>query len=237
MKVIRPFINVLEISPRLLGGADFVHRLQQTGLRRIEVSTKLNLDHYDHTATLSTRVKNSQNVKLLPRYIDEIIVSATPGINHEMTEVENILDVLRAQKTHQINIRGRIPQCWDLPTRHNEVIAAISKYVELGVSHIDLCDTLGETTPKSTHKLLNEVFRCNFPVEFGLETPRMECALIGICMGVKTLYGSLGGGKEHVDTLDLAVELQNRGVYTGVDLEELYELRKIIHVYYLFHYF
>ena len=92
MKVIRPFINVLEVSPRFLGGADFVHRLQQTGLRRIEVSTKLNIDHYDYAATLSTRVKNSQNVKLLPRYIDEIIVSVTPGINHEMKEVESIKD-------------------------------------------------------------------------------------------------------------------------------------------------
>jgi len=196
---VRPFIKVLEVGPRdglqneqrvlpVATRSELVHRLDDAGLRHIEVGSLVNYkkvpqmhstlellkDCYDVDAKVSVLVPNHKQLHQLPKHVDEIVlfVAASDTFNQRNinTNIEGafkrfediISELKRLHFYNRISIRGSISCCWGCPYEGmidpHTVVDIIKGYERLNVDMIDLCDTIGVASPKSVEYVLNCVY-------------------------------------------------------------------------------
>jgi hydroxymethylglutaryl-CoA lyase len=157
----------------------------------------------------------------------------------------DIINGIRSSHPH-IRFRGSISCCWGCPYEKTSyidvlpsILECIKEYQSLGVSMIDICDTIGVATPESTHNLLQSIFKEYDPSLFSLHLHdtnglAVACSMVGVNLGIRTLQGSLAGiggcpfsSKRvgNVDTIALCNQLYLSGFYTGINIEKATEIK------------
>jgi hypothetical protein len=220
---------LIELSPKLLRLSSLKQNLVlqtfvNSGLRRLEIP-------YRHTIkmstipTFTTELKYHSALKKLPSHIDEFVVSFRLAEN--MSQSFEVLHSLNTLVPY-VKVKVRILDCWDTEGSYDRqacIIALLCRFVDLGVHSVDLCDSLGEATRKSTARLLNIVLKNHFPLNIGLGVKSVNLALVGADMGVQSLLCSIvpAPNLPCVDTLEVAKALQ-----LFLNYEDLHELKKMI---------
>jgi hydroxymethylglutaryl-CoA lyase len=144
-------------------------------------------------------------------------------------------------------IRGSISCCWACPyegyTPAIKIQEIIERYEKLGVDMIDICDTIGVATPKSTEQVVNVAFASlskNTPLSLHLHDTNnlaVASALKGVELGIRNLQGSVAGiggcpfsNKRvgNVDSIALIEALHASGYTTGIDVDYLKVVRQWI---------
>ena len=220
---------LLELSPKLLR----LPTIKQNFL--LQTMMHAGLTHFEvpptHTIKLSTNpiltseVSHYSAVKVLPPYMNEFVV--TFNLAQNMSHSFEVLHSLSSLVPY-VSIRARLMDCWDTEgcggQRQACIIGLMCRFADLGVHSVDLCDSLGEATPKSTARLLSTVFKNHFPLNIGLGVKPLNLALLGVDMGVNKLLCSLTPTHSPcVDTVEVARALQVQLQY-----EDLHELAKLI---------
>lgn len=248
---------------------ELIKRLAATGLRQIEAGSLVNYERVPQMNASAKVVKGSASVQPatqlslllphksfiqhLPANTDEVVLflSASDTFNEKniKTNLEgafqryaDVVKILREQHPH-VKIRGSISCCWGCPyehaVSHSTVLKIIDRYIDLGVDSIDLADTIGVATSKTTEDLVRTVLRHQSLVPYSLhlhDTNGMavDNALVGVQNGIESVQGSIAGlggcpfsSKRvgNVDSVKVIEALHERGFHTGVDVAKLREVR------------
>jgi len=209
-------------------------------------------------ATLGVLVPHVKELETLPPNANEIVlfVSASNTFNARNigTDIEGAFERFGQIKeyisknfgTKPLQIRGSISCCWGCPyegeTEISKILSIIERYLDLGATTIDICDTIGVATPLSTRGLLQEIFERFSTSNFSLHLhdtngQAIDCALEGVSMGISTVQGSVGGiggcpfsSKRvgNVDSVSLLKKLEEAGYETGVDTYALSNVKQWI---------
>lgn len=181
-----------------------------------------------------------------------ITMSASETHNYKnlhMTREESFAQIEESFKkasAHHLEMVGGIATAFGCPMEgvvpYEELEWAVSRYSEIGIKTIRVSDTTGMANPrqvKRTMILLQE----SFPhLYFGLhfhDTRGMGLAnvLAGLEAGIDFFDGSLcglggcpyaPGATGNIDTIDLAHMLEEMGISTGIDLDQLIELGRYV---------
>ena len=232
----KPFVNIIESSTRIIQDIHLLRRLQTAGIRNFEVgnlSTKndiinttkfINGDQfYDRSSNFSIHISNISQIKFIPINTDYIIISANASTNYN-NYFKKIKDI-RNHLPYNIKIRGQVLNSWTYNTHHIEII---KQFVDLGVDIIDMVDILNEATPKLTDKLFKTILTQKYPIQYGIKTNDNHSIFVSIDKGVRDVYSGLCTVDNILSTNEIVYELHNRGISTGIDLEELEDI-KIFH--------
>ena len=232
----KPFVNIIESSTRIIQDIHLLKRLQTAGIRNFEVgnlSTKNDIinttnfingeQFYDRSSNFSIHISNMSQIKFIPINTDYIIISANASTNYN-NFFKKIKDI-RNQLPYNIKIRGQVLNSWTYNTHHTEII---KHFVDLGVDIIDMVDILNEATPKLTDKLFKNILTQKYPIQYGIKTNDNHSIFVSIDKGVRDVYSGLCAVDNILSTNDIVYELHNRGISTGIDLEELEDI-KIYH--------
>jgi hydroxymethylglutaryl-CoA lyase len=126
---------------------------------------------------------------------------------------------------------------------HEQVLRAAGQLLQAGCDEVGLSDTTGYADPRSVRELTKKIWAA-----FGRERMTgihlhntrgqgLACALAAVEIGVKTVDASLGGiggcpfapgASGNIVTEDLVFMLEAMGLRTGVDLEQLLAVRRIV---------
>lgn len=129
------------------------------------------------------------------------------------------------------------------PIDEDQVVRIASLLMEAGCDELGLSDTTGYANPQQVKRLVGRV-----KAEVGDENLQalhlhntrglgLANALAGLDAGIRTLDASLGGlggcpaapgASGNIVTEDLVFMLESMGFHTGIDLEALLEVRKIV---------
>lgn len=129
------------------------------------------------------------------------------------------------------------------PIDEDQVVRVASLLMEAGCDELGLSDTTGYANPQQVKQLVGRV-----KAEVGDENLQalhlhntrglgLANALAGLDAGIRTLDASLGGlggcpaapgASGNIVTEDLVFMLESMGFHTGIDLEALLEVRKIV---------
>ncbi|KAI1630520.1 hydroxymethylglutaryl-lyase [Exophiala viscosa] len=177
----------------------------------------------------------------------EIVVfaSATEAFSkkNQNCTVEQALEaasvVVKRTKEHNIWVRG-VVSCifsdpYSGPTDPKDVASVVKRFMEMGCDEVGLGDTLGVGTPKLTQALL-EVILKDVPADklTGHFHDTYGQAIANVMrsydMGLRAFDGSVAGlggcpyapgAKGNASTEDIVYTLENSGIDTGVNLQEL----------------
>ena len=184
---------LLELSPKLLRLPSIkqnflLQTMMHAGLKKFEVPP-VHTIKLSNIPFLATEVSHHSALKVLPPYINEFVV--TFNLAQNMSHSFKVLHSLCSLVPY-VNIRARLIDCWDTTEgcgnqRQACIIGLMCRFADLGVHSVDLCDSLGEATPKSTACLLSTVFKNHFPLKIGLGVNQVNLALLGVDMGVNFL--------------------------------------------------
>jgi hydroxymethylglutaryl-CoA lyase len=122
------------------------------------------------------------------------------------------------------------------------VLSIVSNLLELGADAITIADTVGYASPKQVSRLMGEVIRlaagvpvaCHFHDTFGLGLANVAAA---IDAGVREFDASLGGlggcpfapnASGNINTEDCAYLVESLGFDTGLDIDALIALRRMV---------
>ena len=228
----KPFVNIIESSTRIIQDIHLLQRLQTAGIRNFEVgnlSTKNDIinttnfingeQFYDRSSYFSIHISNISQIKFIPINTDYIIISANASTNYN-NYFKKIKDI-RNHLPYNIKIRGQVLNSWTYNTHHMSII---KQFVDLGVDVIDIVDILNESTPKLTDKLFKNILTQNYPIQYGIKTNDNHSIFVSIDKGVRDIYSSLCAGDNILSTTSIVHELHNRGISTGIELEELEDI-------------
>ena len=229
----KPFVNIIESSTRIIQDIHLLRRLQTAGIRNFEVgnlSTKNDIinttnfingeQFYDRSSNFSIHISNMSQIKFIPINTDYIIISANASTNYN-NYFKKIKDI-RNHLPYNIKIRGQVLNSWTYNTHHIEII---KQFVDLGVDIIDMVDILNEATPKLTDKLFKNILTQKYPIQYGIKTNDNQSIFVSIDKGVRDVYSGLCAVDNILSTNDIVYELHNRGISTGIDLEELEDIK------------
>ena len=232
----KPFVNIIESSTRIIQDIHLLQRLQTAGIRNFEVgklSTKNNIintknlidnhQFYDRSANFCIHISNISQLKFIPINTDYIIISANASTNYN-NFFKKIKDI-RNQLPYNIKIRGQVLNSWTYNTHHMSII---KQFVDLGVDIIDIVDILNESTPKLTDKLFQKILTHKYPIHYGIKTNDIHSIFVSIDKGVREIYSGMCTVDNILSTNAIVCELHNMGVSTGINLEELEDI-KIYH--------
>lgn len=206
--------------------AEFLEKLQACGFTSIEVGSFVSpkaVPQMANTSEVLQRVKKMPGVTfsaLVPNMkgweavpkdkVDEIVffMSATEGFNRK-----NLGSDIATSKRHYenlaprvfdsgMNARGSISCCWvcpfDGPVKADGVLRAIEFYRRIGVTNIDIADTIGVAHPEAVSNLMWEISR-----HVGLDGiaghfhdsrgQAVDNIFAAAAMGVKTFHSSISG--------------------------------------------
>ena len=228
----KPFVNIIESSTRIIQDIHLLRRLQKAGIRNFEVgnlSTKNDIinttkfingeQFYDRSSNFSIHISNISQTKFIPINTDYIIISANAYTNYN-NFFKKIKDI-RNHLPYNIKIRGQVLNSWTFNNHHTEII---NQFVDLGVDIIDIVDILNESTPKLTDKLFKNILSQKYPIKYGIKTNDKHSIFVSIENGVKYVYSGLCSVDNMLSTNDIVYELHKRGISTGIDLEELEDI-------------
>ena len=228
----KPFVNIIESSTRIIQNIHLLQRLQTAGIRNFEVgnlSTKNNIinttnfingdQFYDRSSNFSIHISNISQIKFIPINTDYIIISANAYTNYN-NFFKKIKDI-RNHLPYNIKIRGQVLNSWTYNTHHTSII---KQFFDLGVDVIDIVDILKESTPKLTDKLFKNILTQKYPIQYGIKTNDKHSIFVSIDKGVRDVYSSLCTVDNMLSTNDIVQELHNRGISTGIELEELEDI-------------
>lgn len=201
-----------------------------------------------HRVTYSALIPNTQGLReALSTPIDQINVftTASQTFSEKNTHctieesINRIQAIINEATPHSLPIRAYlscITHCpYEGPVQPNQVIACIERLLEMGVNEISLGETLGKATPKEINKLLQALppslplsqlaLHChdtdnqainNIDVALQHGITRFDCAAAGLggCP-----YAP--GAKGNVSTESVVNFLENQGVLTGIDTNQL----------------
>jgi hydroxymethylglutaryl-CoA lyase len=197
-------VNIIEVGPRdglqsekkvlsLDVRKDFIHRLNKTGLKNIEIGSFVNekaIPSLKDSIKLSKSLDKPKDVcysVLVPnekkylegvvgnKNIDEIVlfVSASDtfnkaNINSDLNDsFKRFEDIVLHSKIDGLKVRGSISCVFGCPyegrVETSKIIDIIKRYQSLGVSTIDLADTTGMGTRSKIINLLNECYYNHIP--------------------------------------------------------------------------
>ena len=204
--------------------------------------------------TLSLLVPHHSFVKRLPSNTKEIVLflSASDTFNQKNINTDlqgafqrytDVMEALKEQgRREQVKVRGSISCCWGCPYEGDVAADRIKKimdmYMDLGVNSIDICDTIGVATPKTTQDLLNELGHPFLPLSLHMHDTNGEAVdniMVAANYGIKSFQGSVGGiggcpfspkRAGNVDSTKVIERLHSEGFDTGIDLEKLKEVRE-----------
>lgn len=226
------FVNIIESSTRIIQDIHLLQRLQTAGIRNFEVgnlSTKNDIinttnfingyQFYDRSSNFSIHISNISQIKFIPINTDYIIISANAYTNYN-NFLKKIKDI-RNHLPYNIKIRGQVLNSWTYNTHHMSII---KQFVDLGVDVIDIVDILKESTPKLTDKLFKNILTQKYPIQYGIKTNDKHSIFVSIDKGVRDVYSSLCPVDNMLSTNDIVQELHNRGISTGIELEELEDI-------------
>ena len=226
------FVNIIESSTRIIQDIHLLQRLQTAGIRNFEVgnlSTKNDIinttnfingyQFYDRSSNFSIHISNISQIKFIPINTDYIIISANAYTNYN-NFFKKIKDI-RNHLPYNIKIRGQLLNSWTYNTHHMSII---KQFVDLGVDVIDIVDILKESTPKLTDKLFKNILTQKYPIQYGIKTNDKHSIFVSIDKGVRDVYSSLCPVDNMLSTNDIVQELHNRGISTGIELEELEDI-------------
>ena len=226
------FVNIIESSTRIIQDIHLLQRLQTAGIRNFEVgnlSTKNDIinttnfingyQFYDRSSNFSIHISNISQIKFIPINTDYIIISANAYTNYN-NFFKKIKDI-RNHLPYNIKIRGQVLNSWTYNTHHMSII---KQFVDLGVDVIDIVDILKESTPKLTDKLFKNILTQKYPIQYGIKTNDKHSIFVSIDKGVRDVYSSLCPVDNMLSTNDIVQELHNRGISTGIELEELEDI-------------
>ena len=144
----------------------------------------------------------------------------------------------------KINVRGSISCSLGCPyeglVKTNKVVDIINRYFDMGVSTIDIADTIGVGTQKQIADILSHASRTvhvrHLTGHFH-DTNDSALDLIDICLdyGVNTFHSSIGGiggcpfspkRAGNLATEKLVLHLHSLGIDTGINLNRLKETSK-----------
>ncbi|MEO8740075.1 MAG: hydroxymethylglutaryl-CoA lyase [Casimicrobiaceae bacterium] len=185
--------------------------------------------------------------RALAAAVDEIVLVVSVSETHNRANVRRsvaesfagfgeVFDVVRGSK---LSVVGALATSFGCPFEgvipEQQVLDAVARYVDLGVSGVTLADTTGMANPRQVEALVGKV-RARWPdLELALHfhnTRGMGLAnvLAGLAAGVARYEGCLGGlggcpfapgATGNICTEDLVHMLQAMGYDTGVDLDAL----------------
>ena len=232
----KPFVNIIESSTRIIQDIHLLQRLQKAGIRNFEVgnlSTKndiinttnfINGDQfYDRSSNFSIHISNISQIKFIPINTDYIIISANAYTNYN-NYFKKIKDI-RTHLPYNIKIRGQVLNSWTYNTHHMSII---KQFVDLGVDVIDMVDILNESTPKLTYTLFQNILNQKYPIKYGIKTNDTHSIFVSIDKGVRDVYSGMCTVDNILSTNAIVCELHNMGISTGINLEELEDI-KIYH--------
>ena len=185
--------------------------------------------------------------RALAAAVDEIVLVVSVSETHNRANVRrsvaesfagfgDVFDVVRDSKLSVVGALATSFGCpFDGAIPEQQVMAAVARYVDLGVSGVTLADTTGMANPHQVEVLVGAV-RARWPdLDLALHfhnTRGMGLAnvLAGLAAGVVRYEGCLGGlggcpfapgATGNICTEDLVHMLQAMGYDTGVDLDAL----------------
>jgi hydroxymethylglutaryl-CoA lyase len=240
-----------------------LQRLDDCGFRKIEAGSLVSAykvpqmaqthellnESNDIDAFLSVLVPTVHHFRQLPQNVDEIVlfvsVSNTFNSKNIGTDIDGAFERFQAivEEIARVGwkgkIRGSISCCWGCPyegaVRPSDVMDIVSRYEELGVDMIDLCDTIGVATPSSVDTVVSYVqSRSVVPLSLHLHDTNgqaVESCLTGVKLGIRYLQSSVSGlggcpfspnKPGNVDSLKLVNRLHEEMYHTGIDEEKLY---------------
>ena len=150
--------------------------------------------------------------------------------------------VARAAKAHRIRLRASVSVALGCPYQGEVTPAAVAevvqRFADLGADMIDIADTIGTGTPRSTQAAFEAALRIvplgrlsgHFHDTYGMAVANVYAALE---MGISTFHASVAGmggcpyakgATGNVATEDLLYLFQGLGIETGVDLDRVVDV-------------
>ena len=147
--------------------------------------------------------------------------------------------VARAAKDHRIRLRASVSVALGCPYQGEVTPAAVAevvqRFADLGCDMIDIADTIGTGTPRSTQAAFEAALRVvpagrlsgHFHDTYGMAVANVYAALE---TGISTFHGSVAGmggcpyakgATGNVATEDLLYLFKGLGIETGVDLDRV----------------
>ncbi|MGJ8669328.1 MAG: hydroxymethylglutaryl-CoA lyase [Oceanococcus sp.] len=126
---------------------------------------------------------------------------------------------------------------------HEQVLTAAENLLQAGCSEVGLSDTTGYADPRSVRQLIQGIWdNCGKDKLSGIHLHNtrgqgLACALAAVEAGLTTIDASLGGiggcpfapgASGNIVTEDLVFMLEAMGLKTGIDLQALINVRKIV---------
>jgi len=248
---------------------EFLQRLDGCGFRRIEAgslvhptkvpqmagTTELLNRCFDIDAYLSVLVPTRKHFERLPNNVDEIVLFVAASdtfnqrnigtdVNGAFKRFEQIFEAIHTKKWPG-KVRASISCVWGCPyegkVNEMQVCDIIQRFDELGVDSVDICDTIGIATPKTTGRLLSHILgRSMTKMSLHMHDTNglgVENCMVGVDMGIRDLQSSIGGiggcpfspkRAGNVDTSALLARLHAEGFFTGVNEYYVYETARWI---------
>lgn len=169
------------------------------------------------------------------------------NINRTIAEsLENLRDVCSTARQHGMTIRGYVSTVFGCPYEGDvdfeHVLDITDQLLEMGIMQVSLGDTTGMGSPYQVRGCLERALE-RFPTEklaLHLHDTRglgLANALVGLEAGMRTFDSSVGGmggcpyapgASGNLGSEDLVHLLQTAGVGTGVDLDKLLDVSRLL---------
>jgi hydroxymethylglutaryl-CoA lyase len=243
--------------------AELVARLQAAGIRQMEVASFVSpkwVPQMADAADVMARIARQPGVRysaLVPNMkgfegalaakADEIVVfaSATESFSQKNTNCsidesfERMAPVVQAAHAAGITVKGPISCALGCPYEGEVTAAQVARvakaYLEVGVDHVYIADTIGVGTPAKVQAALDaalahwplEKMAVHFHDTYGQALANIYAALeVGVAQVESSVAGIGGcpyakGATGNVATEDVVYLLHGLGIETGIDLDAL----------------
>lgn len=240
----------------------FVNQLSEAGFPEIEVTSFVSARwvpqlgdaaevmraiRRNPTTTYSALVPNERGLdEALACRVDKVsvFVSATEGFSRKNTNgtiaevMKRVAPVVSRARGANLPVRGYVScviECpYDGPVSPAAVRSVCEQLLALGVSEIDLGDTIGAATPDSIARLYEGIAPALLPRSSTLHLHdtrglALDCAMRALELGVRSFDSSVGGlggcpyapgARGNVATESLLAMLAKSGYSTGISLEK-----------------
>jgi hydroxymethylglutaryl-CoA lyase len=204
---------------------------------------------------LSTLVPNLKGMEqAVQSKVDEIVlfVSVSDSFNKKNINCTSdeafgkFAQLTDLARQNNIKIRGSISCCFECPYEGRiyplSVVSTVQQFIDIGVTEIDIADTIGTATPMQIDALFNvllikwpvDMFACHFHDTNSSAVLNVDQSFT---RGITTFHSSIGGlggcpysprRSGNLNTIDLVKWADRMGVYTGVDIAKLEKNAEII---------
>jgi hydroxymethylglutaryl-CoA lyase len=249
---------------------DLVNRLTQAGFPNIEAASFVSPKWVPQMATstevmagitrkpgviYSALVPNMKGFEpALAAKADEIVIfgSASEAFSHKnincsiAESIERFRDVAQATKRHGLRLRAAVSCAFGCPYQGevpvDSVVDVVQRLRDLGCDEIDIADTIGVTTPRKVHTVMQRLAK-EFPIDrlaghfhdtYGQAVANVYASMeVGVSIFHSSVAGLGGcpyakGATGNVSTEDVLYLMQGLGIETGIDLNAVVDAGQFI---------